>query len=154
MKDINQALKDLNITLPNPPAKAGLYVSCKTFGEHFIFCSGHLPHIGEDAYYGQVGKELTLEQGQKAAENCVLNLLASLKSHLGDLSRIKNIIKLTAFVSSPEGFYDHPKIANGASSLLISIFGEEIGTSSRSAVGVPALPGNAAVEIEMLVEFE
>lgn len=84
----------------------------------------------------------------------MLNLLATLKDYLGDLNRITSIVKLTAFVASPEGFYDHPKVANGASSLLISIFGEQVGTSSRSAVGVPALPGNAAVEIEMLVEFE
>ncbi len=154
MKDINQALQSLSITLPPTPPKAGLYVSCKTFGDRFVYASGHLPHIGEDTYYGQVGKDLTLEEGQKAAENCVLNLLASLKAHLGDLNRITSIIKLTAFVASPEGYYDQPKVANGASALLISIFGEEAGTASRSAVGVPALPGNAAVEIEMLVAFK
>ena len=153
MKNINDTLSKLQITLPPPPAKAGLYAGCKAFGENLLFCSGHLPHIGENTYYGKVGTDFSVEEGQKAAENCVLNLLSTLQTYLGDLNRVKNIVKLTAFVASEPDFHQHPQVANGASALLISIFGEEIGTSSRSAVGVPALPGNAAVEIELLVEI-
>ncbi len=154
MKNIDNTLKELGITLPPPPSKAGLYLGCKEFGDSFLFSSGHLPHIGEDSYYGKVGTNLTIQEGQKAAENCVLNLLSTVKAHLGDLKCITSIVKLTVFVAADSDFYDHPQVANGASSLLISIFGEEIGACARSAVGVSALPGNAAVEVEMLITFQ
>ncbi len=104
-------------------------------------------------YEGKVGKELTLEQGQRASEICVLNCLAAVKGIIDDIDKIERIIKLTVFVNSETGFVEQPKVANGASELLIKIFDEK-GKHVRSAVGVNELPLNAAVEVEMICEIK
>jgi enamine deaminase RidA (YjgF/YER057c/UK114 family) len=96
--------------------------------------------------------EYTVEQGQEAARYCILNLLANLQAKIGDLNRIKRIVKMLCFVAGSDTFYAQPQVANGGSQLLIDIFGTEAGCCARSAIGVNALPGNIPVEIELLVE--
>ncbi len=153
--NVEKTLEGLGYVLPTPPARLGVYAPCKLFGDgKLAYLSGCGPHIGEKKYLGKVGQDLTLEEGCKAAENCALNLLALLKREIGDLDKIKCIVKATAFVASAEGFYSQPQVANAASELFVKALGEEKGCAARSAVGVNALPGNMAVEIELLVELE
>lgn len=151
--NVYDRMKQLGIRLPNPPAKAGLYAQAKEFGDGLVYISGCLPTIDGKSVQGKLGKEITIEQGQECAKNCILNVLAVLESYIGDLNKVKNVVKILAFVAGTDDFYDHPKVANGGSQLLVDIFGEEIGLSTRSAVGVNALPGNAPVEIEALFEI-
>ncbi|MDR1128269.1 MAG: RidA family protein [Treponema sp.] len=156
MVNLERALNKYNLTMPNPPAKGGIYEPVKEFGGDgcFAYLSGCTPSFnGETRFTGRVGAEVNVEQGQEAARLCVLNLLANLKAKYGSLERVKRIVKMTAFVAGAEGFYEQPKVANGGSELLVEIFGEEAGCCSRSAIGVYALPGNAPVEIEILVEL-
>ena len=154
MVNLEEALKKHGLTMPNPPGRGGIYMPVKEFGQNFCYLSGCTPSFnGENRWAGKLGKELSVEQGQEAARFCVLNLLANLKAKYGSLDKIKKIVKMTAFVAGAEGFYDHPKVANGGSELLVEIFGEEAGCCARSAIGVYALPGNAPVEIEILVEL-
>ena len=103
---------------------------------------------------GKVGGDLTLEQGQKAAYNCMLNLLANLDAKLGDLNRIKRCVKVLGFVNCTDDFAQQPQVINGGSNLLFELFGEEKGLPARTAMGTNSCPGNIAVEIEMLVEYE
>jgi enamine deaminase RidA (YjgF/YER057c/UK114 family) len=108
---------------------------------------------GELKYAGKIGADLTVEEGQKAAEICALNGLSAIKSVINDLEKIEQIIKVTVFVNSATGFTDQPKVANGASEMLTKIFGEA-GRHVRSAVGVNELPIDSAVEIEMIVKVK
>lgn len=158
MVNLESALNKYNLTLPNPPAKGGIYEPVKEFGGgqngSFAYLSGCTPSFnGEVRFTGRVGAELSVEQGQEAARLCVLNLLANLMAKYGGLDKVKRIVKMTAFVAGAENFYEQPKVANGGSELLVDIFGEEAGRCSRSAVGVYTLPGNVPVEIEILVEM-
>ena len=95
---------------------------------------------------------MTVEQGQTAARNCMLNVLSVLHSEIGDLNRVANVVKILTFVSSGEDFFDQPQVANGGSGLLLELFGESVGLPSRSAVGVSVLPGDISVETEALFE--
>ena len=148
-------LKELNITLPAPPAPGGLYTPVQEFGDHFLYCSGCGTDIGNgDSVVGKVGKDLTVEQGQKAAYNCMLNLLANLDAKLGDLNRIKRCVKVLGFVNSADDFTQQPQVMNGGSQLLKDVFGPEKGVPARTAMGVNATPGNTTVEIELLVEYD
>ena len=154
MVDLEGALKKHALVMPNPPAKGGVYEPVKEFGQNFCYLSGCIPtHNGEVRWTGRLGREISIEQGQEAARYCALNLLANLKAKYGSLDRVKRIVKMIAFVSGTEDFYDQPKVANGASELLIDVFGEEAGRAARSAIGVYSLPGNVPVEIEILVEL-
>jgi len=154
MINLEETLKKYKLTMPQPPKVAGIYEPVKEFGDKFCFLSGCVPCFdGVICMTGKLGKEINVEQGQEAARMCALNLLANLQSKYGSLEKIKRIVKLTVFVAGTDTFYDHPKVANGASQLFIDIFGEEIGRGARSAVGVNALPLNVPVEIEMLVEL-
>lgn len=153
MINIEEKLKSLGYTLPEAPAKGGVYTPCREFGNGFAYVSGCGPSISGDTIVGKIGDEVSFEDGQKAAINCMLNVLAVIKQQLGDLSRVKRFVKALVFVSSNNNFYDQPKVANAASNLLAEIFGDEIGTPARSAIGVNVLPGNISVEIEMLLEF-
>jgi enamine deaminase RidA (YjgF/YER057c/UK114 family) len=158
MVNLESALKKYSLTLPNPPAKGGVYEPVKEFGDgrncRFAYLSGCTPSFnGEVRFTGKVGAEVSIEQGQEAARLCVLNLLANLKAKYSSLDRVKRIVKMTAFVAGAEDFYEQPRVANGGSELLVDIFGEEAGRCSRSAVGVYTLPGNVPVEIEILVEL-
>ena len=124
-------------------------------GDHLLYCSGCGPDIGDGHnIVGKVGGDLTLEQGQKAAYNCMLNLLANLDAKLGDLNRIKRCVKVLGFVNCTDDFAQQPQVINGGSNLLFELFGEEKGLPARTAMGTNSCPGNIAVEIEMLVEYE
>jgi len=154
MVNLEDALKKHGLSMPNPPAKGGIFESVKEFGPNFCYLSGCIPTFnGEVRWTGKLGRELTVEQGQEAARYCALNLLANLKAKYGSLEKVKRFVKMLAFVSGTENFFEQPKVANGASELLIDIFGEEAGRCARSAIGVYTLPGNAPVEIEILVEL-
>ena len=148
-----QKLKELGYTLPEAPKRLGAYMPIKEFSNNLLFVSGCLPLISGENITGKLGADCSMEDGCKAAERCVLNILALLKDHLGDLDKIKSCVKMTVFVASTAEFTQHPQVANAASELLIKIMGDEIGCPSRAAVGVAALPLNVAVEIEMMVEI-
>lgn len=153
--DIEAKLTQLGIKLPAAPVPLGNYVPAKLFGGRFVQTSGCVPNAnGSMLLTGRVGAEITEEQGREAAKVCVLNALAAVSALLEGLSRVRSVVKLTAFVAGAEGFYRQPAVADAASALLAEIFGAEDGKSARSAVGVSALPGNAPVEIEILFEIE
>ena len=154
MSDVYAKLKELGIVLPPPPAKGGLYTPVMEFGDHFLYCSGCGPQQNGPSIDGKLGKDLTVEQGQQAAYRCMLNLLSNLAAKLGDLNRIKRFVKVLAFVNSTDDFGQQPQVVNGGSQLLLDLFGEERGLPARTAIGVNATPGNIAVEIEVLVEYE
>lgn len=147
---IEEKIIQLGFELPEVAKPLAAYIPAKKFG-NIVMTSGQVPIVkGEMKFKGKIGKELTEEDGQKAAQICALNCLAAIKSVIGSLDNIEEVIKLTVFVNSTEGFTAQPKVANGASELIGKIFGEK-GLHSRSAVGVSELPLNAAVEIEMIV---
>ena len=153
--NVYEKLKEMNITLPAPPPKGGVYTPVQEFGNNLLYCSGCGPDLGNGTnIVGKLGRDLSLEQGQEAAKNCMLNLLANLHKKLGDLNRIKRFVKVLAFVNSADDFGQQPQVVNGGSNLLFELFGEEKGLPARSAIGVNALPGGIACEIEVLVEVE
>lgn len=154
MKNVYDVLKEKNIVLPEPPAKGGVYTPVQEFGSNLLYCSGCGPDLGGgNTVKGKVGRDLSLEEGQKAAFNCMLNLLANLHAKLGDLNRIKRFVKVLAFVNCTDDFEQQPQVVNGGSNLLVDLFGSEKGLPARSAIGTNALPGNIACEIEVLVEY-
>ena len=153
--NINEILAKQNLTLPKAPGAVGTYLQVREFGANMCFLSGCLPNIeGVEVFCGKVGVEYTLEDAQRAARMATLNLLAIMQRDLGDLSRVKRIVKLTCFVAGTDDFYQQPAVANAASQLLVDVFGEEKGKAARSAVGVNALPLNVPFEIELLAELE
>lgn len=155
MKNIYEVMQEKNIVLPPPPAKGGVYTPVQEFGANLLYCSGCGPDLGGgNTVKGKVGRDLSLAEGQQAARNCMLNLLANLNAKLGDLNRIKRFVKVLAFVNCTDDFEQQPQVVNGGSSLLVELFGDEIGCPARSAVGANSLPGNIACEIEVLVEYE
>ena len=150
---IEDNIKKLNINLPNAPDPVGSYVATKIVGK-FLYVSGQVS-INEKGEFikGKVGKELNLEEGYEAAKRCALNIVSQSKKACGnDLSRIKSCIKLTGYVNSTDNFTDQPKIINGASDLISSVFGE-IGKHTRSAVSVNSLPLGVAVEVDAIFEL-
>ena len=156
MADVYEILKQKGLTLPPPPPKGGVYTPVVEFGGgQLLYCSGCGPDLGEGGtVIGKVGRDLTLEQGQLAARNCMLNLLANLQYKIGDLNKIKRFVKVLAFVNSADDFYQQPQVVNGGSELIRDLFGEEAGLPARSAIASNALPGNIACEIEVLVELK
>ncbi|HEY7750834.1 MAG TPA: RidA family protein [Ignavibacteriaceae bacterium] len=150
---IEEKIKELGFTFPETPKPLAAYIPSIQVGK-LVFTSGQVPiKDGKIQYAGKVGKDLAEEAGQKAAELCALNCLSVIKNLIGDLDKIERIIKLVVFVNSDDNFTSQPKVANGASELMIKIFGER-GKHARSAVGVSQLPLNAAVEIEMIAELK
>jgi len=149
---IEENLKKLNIVLPVAPNPVGAYVAYKKIG-NLVFISGQISlKSNGELIKGKIGSDLTLAQGQEAAQVCAINILSQIKSACdGDLNRVKNCIKITGYVNSKDTFVDQPKIINGASELLVKIF-EEKGRHSRAAVSVSSLPLGAAVEIEAIFE--
>ncbi|HEY8991637.1 MAG TPA: RidA family protein [Luteolibacter sp.] len=145
-------IESLGLTLPSVPAPIAAYVNCVRSG-NLLFLSGGLPIDGDRKVIGKVPTEVTVEEGYEAARMVVLNRLAVIRDEIGSLDKVKRIVALNGFVASPADFYDHPKVINGASELLLQIF-EERGKHSRTALGVPALPLNVAVEINLIVEVE
>lgn len=153
--DCYERMKESGIELPAAPSPCGLYRSVVKTDAHLYYTSGvGCKKDGEFLYKGQIGKDITIEQGQEAARQSVLNLLSVIQRELGDLRKVKRIVKILGFVSSADGFGSQPKVMDAASELLIKVFGEENGRAARSAIGTNALPGNQAVEIEMVFEVE
>ena len=151
--DIEEKLKELNIILPKAPDPVGAYVACKKIN-NLIFISGQLPIDNNGTMVkGKIGKELSLEDGQRASKFCVLNIIAQLKKALsGDLNKVKNCIKITGFVNSTDDFKDQPKIINGASDIIAKIFDKK-GEHTRAAVSVNSLPLGVAVEVDAIFEL-
>ena len=150
---VSEKLKQLNIELPKAPDPVGAYVAFKKIG-NLLYISGQLP-IGPDGKItkGKIGKNLALEDGQKASKLCVINILAQAsKAMNGDLDKIKNCIKITGFVNSTDDFFDQPKVINPASETLSSVF-EDKGKHTRAAISTNSLPLGAAVEIDAIFEI-
>jgi len=150
---IDKRLAELGIALPAPASPVGSYVPYVNVGA-LVFISGQLPRAeGKLAFTGKVGRDVTVENGQAAARVCALNLLAHLKvACAGNLDRVVRCVRMSGFVNSDPEFTDHPQVVNGASDLMQEVFGES-GRHARTAVGVAALPANAAVEVEAIFEI-
>lgn len=148
----NQRISDLGIVLPQVATPAGAYVPAVVSG-NLVFTAGQIPLVeGKLAATGKVGKDLSAEQAKEIARICALNAVAAVRSVIGDLDRVKKIVKVVGFVASDPSFSQQPAVLNGASELLEQIFGEN-GIHARSAVGVAVLPLDAPVEVELIVEF-
>ena len=153
MSSIQAKLTELGIKIPSIPKPTAAYVPGRIVG-NLVFVSGQTPTVdGKLMYRGKVGRDLTVEQGYDAARLAALNCLAELEMVLGSLDYVKSIVKVNGYVSSEENFNDQPKVVNGASELLESVFGEA-GSHSRIALGTNELPGGAPVEIELIAEIE
>lgn len=151
--NIEARLKELNIELTTPKPPTANFVKTVRVG-NLVYTSGHGPDRAEGGpLTGRVGDDLTLEQGQEAARLTGVSLLSSLKAEIGDLSKVKRIVKVLGMVQSTPEFKDQPKVMNAFSDMMVDIFGQK-GKHARSAVGMSALPGNIAIEIEMIVEVE
>jgi enamine deaminase RidA (YjgF/YER057c/UK114 family) len=148
---IETRLKALGINLPSPPAPVASYVPAVLSG-HLLFVSGQITAAPDGLkYVGTVGKDISLEDGKLAARLCAINLLAQVKAAT-DLDRVKRCVKLTVFVNAAPGFSKHPEVANGASDLMVDVFGDA-GKHTRSAVGAGSLPRNVACEVEAIFEI-
>ena len=152
--DPEKWLKELKIELHTPTAPVANYVQAVRTG-NYVYLAGHGPKKADGSLVtGKVGKDLRLEQAQEAARLTPIDLLSTLKSEIGDLKKVKRVVKVLGMVNATDNFKDHPKVINGASDLFVSVFGNERGKHARSAVGMASLPFNIAVEIEMIVEVE
>ena len=146
-------IKKLNLEIPDAPAPVGAYVAYKRVG-NLLYISGQLPISNEGKIIkGKIGKDLTLEDGQKASKYCAINIIAQVKKALnGDLDKVKNCVKITGFVNSTDNFTDQPKVINPASETLSAVFGNN-GKHTRAAVSSNSLPLGAAVEIDAIFEI-
>lgn len=151
--DYDKKLKDLGITLPEPTKPMANYVKAVRSG-NLIFLAGHGPTKPDGSNItGKVGRDLTIEQGYEAAKLTAINLVSTLKAELGDLNKVKRVVKVLGMVNCHSDFTDQPKVINGCSDFLVAVFGDK-GKHARSAVGMNSLPSNIAVEIEIVVEVE
>ena len=151
--NIEKKLAEMGLTLPTIPASKGIYKSCLTIG-NLVYVSGHVSIQTEGVYItGKLGQELNEEQGKIAARQCGLAMLVSLKKHLGDLDKIKRVVKLLGMVNCTPTYEKHPIVINGCSQLYSDLWGEDNGRGVRSAVGMGSLPNNVAVEIEGIFEI-
>lgn len=147
---IESRLKTLGITLPALPQAGGNYLPARTVGQ-MVYLAGVISTRGGEILAGTVGAGRSVEDGYAAARECALTQLAVLTAHLGSLDNVKNIVTVNGYVNAVPGFPDSPKVINGASDLFVEIFGDA-GRHVRAAIGVPALPKNALVELQMTVE--
>jgi enamine deaminase RidA (YjgF/YER057c/UK114 family) len=146
-------LEELGIELPPVPPAVGNYVGAVAVGD-ILFVSGHGPfQDGRPQFIGKLGREFGVDEGQQAARLVALNMLATVRETVGSLDRVKRVVKLLCLVNSMPEFGDQPKVANGASDLLVELFGEERGKHARAAIGMGALPFGIAVEIEGIFEL-
>lgn len=146
---IENRLQELRIQLPTSPRPLGAYVPSVRVGG-LLLTSGVGPFAeGKLMFKGKVGRELSLDQGYEAARLCALNCLSIAKTELGDLDLVERVVRLTGYVNSAEGFVEQPKVLNGASELVVNVFGDK-GQHVRSAIGVFQLPSDMAVELEMI----
>lgn len=152
MKDIEKKLEQLGLELPPPPSAGGIYHPVVVAG-NLLYVSGQVPfsNTGE-LIKGKVGSELTLEEGQQAARQVGLVMLSTIRNQIGDLGKIKRLIKTFGMVNCLPGFEQHPQVINGFSRLMADLLGEENGKGARSAVGM-TLPLNVAVEVECIFEL-
>jgi enamine deaminase RidA (YjgF/YER057c/UK114 family) len=148
---VEQRLQELGLVLPAPPQRGGNYVPAKTIGS-VIYLSGVISIGPEGIITGMAGADRTIDEGYAAARACALTHLAVLTRHLGSLDLVKSVISVNGYVNAVSGFPDSPKVINGASDLLVEVFGES-GRHVRAAIGVSALPLNALVEVQMAVEI-
>ena len=149
---IESRLAELSIKLPQPPAPVASYAPYVVSGNQ-VFISGQVTMAeGGLQYVGTVGRELSLEDGRAAARLCAINVLAQLRAAAGDLDRVKRCVRLGVFVNAVAGYTQHPEVANGASDLIVEVFGD-VGRHSRAAVGAGSLPRNVAVEVDAVFEL-
>jgi enamine deaminase RidA (YjgF/YER057c/UK114 family) len=146
-----EELKRLGLTLPAAPAPGGTYVSAKTVGG-VVYLSGVISRTADGVLMGVVGADRTIEEGYEGARHCVLQHLAVLEKHLGSLEKVRSVLTVNGYVQSVAGFADSPKVINGASDLLVAVFGDA-GRHVRAAIGVSGLPRHAMVELQMTVEI-
>ncbi|WP_336212097.1 RidA family protein [Nonomuraea sp. LPB2021202275-12-8] len=146
-----QRIADLGLTLPDVVAPLAAYVPTARTGD-LVYTSGQVPMVeGKLHQTGKLGVDLGVDEGRAQARICALNAIAALKAEIGDLAKVKRIVKVVVFVASAPDFTEQPQVANGASELLAEVFGEA-GKHARSAVGVAALPLDAPVEVELIAE--
>ena len=146
-----ERLQELGVSLPAPAVPVAAYVPCVRTGS-LVYVSGQVPVLdGKPSHLGHLGDNVDLEDGRAAARTCAVNVLAALKAELGELSRVRRVVKVTGFVASTPDFTDHPKVVNAASELFGDVFGDA-GRHARAAVGVAALPLGVPVEVEAIVE--
>ena len=152
-KSIEEKLKELGYELPTLPASKGIYKRCLIDGKN-LYVSGHISvNTDGSSITGKLGKDLSEEQGKVAARQCGLAMLSSLKAELGDLQKIKRVMKVLGMVNATPEFEKHTIVINGCSELFVELWGEDNGKGVRSAVGMGSLPGNVAVEIEAMFEI-
>ncbi len=150
---VEARLAELGLELPEVATPAGAYVPAVISG-NLVFTAGQIPLVdGKLMAEGRLGAEISAEAGKEIAQRCALNAIAAVKSVLGDLERVKKVVKVVGFVASTPEFTAQPGVVNGASELLQAAFGDK-GIHARSAVGVAVLPLNSPVEVELIVEFE
>jgi enamine deaminase RidA (YjgF/YER057c/UK114 family) len=153
MGKVESRINELELSLPEAPKPVAAYIPAKQTGK-LVFTAGQLPMVnGELISKGLLGQDVEIDEANKAARICTLNALAAIKGVIGDLDRIKEIVRVVGYVASVPTFTQQPVVVNGASELLLDIFGEN-GKHARSAVGMAVLPLNASVEIELTVEIE
>jgi enamine deaminase RidA (YjgF/YER057c/UK114 family) len=151
--DYDKKLKELGVELMPPSKPMANYVKAVRTGK-LLYLAGHGPGLPDGSNItGKVGRDLTLEEGYNAARQTGISLLSTLKAELGDLNKVKRVVKVLGMVNCQSDFTDQPKVINGCSDLLVAVFGEK-GKHARSAVGMNSLPSNIAVEIEIIVEVE
>jgi enamine deaminase RidA (YjgF/YER057c/UK114 family) len=151
--NVYDKIKELGYELPQLPPKGGIYKPVKQVG-NLLYISGQgATREGIPVITGKVESDRTIEEGQEAARICTLNALSVLNDYLGDLNRIKSVVKILAFVASAPGFNMQPKVIDGASQLLLDIFGDN-GVGARTAISTNELPGNITVEIEFIFEIQ
>jgi len=149
--NIENKIKELGLQLPEPPKPLAAYIPAKQVG-NLVFTAGQLPMVnGEIILKGLLGQDVEIDPAYNAAKICTLNALSAIKGVIGDLDKIKQVVRVVGYVASVPTFSQQPAVVNGASELLLEIFGEN-GKHARSAVGMAVLPLNAAVEIELTVE--
>ena len=154
--DVEEKIKDLNITLPVPGEPIANYVPTVRFSETkntmLVYVSGTGPRKENGGYItGRLGEDMTIEEGYEAARLTGINILASIKKEIGDLNKIKRFVKVIGMVNSTSDFYQQPAVVNGFSDFIVEVFGDR-GKHARSAVGMVSLPSNIAVEVEVVVE--
>lgn len=153
-KAIETRLSELGIQLPPAQPPWADYVSYVVAGD-LVYISGQLPKLGDEEYLGKFGKDLTVEQGRRAARISAINMLPHLKEACdGNLDRVIRCVEVGGFVHSTPDFFEPPLVLNGASELIVEVFGEEVGRHTRFAVGVASLPFNYAVEIKAVFQID
>ena len=149
---VHQNLDALGIVLPEAAAPAANYVPY-VIASNQIFISGQISVLGDDRFIGKVGKDVDTAYAINAARACAINILAQVTSAIGDLNRVTRVVRLGGFVNAIDTFTDQPKVINGASDLMVAVFGKDIGSHARAATGASSLPFDVTVEIDAIIEF-